>query len=236
MKTFLSVATAVAVSLIAASCGAPQINYPKPLFESFSYSGDSIHESFEAKTLDSMWVAPCRSEEVNVADADAAAPWYKLIAGCLQLEPRQARLSVKDDPSMLCVAADSSEFVIQSRLLYTPTETQSLAGMIIYCGEHEYIGIGKQLSAGGQLEVTVFRSGGKESEVIIAHHDIADKLNHAPLDMRAEVSGQTVSFSYSIGESTVFSPLGDAVALDFSLPSAKDSVPSAMVGLFAIKH
>lgn len=195
----------------------------------------SYHESFEGKKLYPLWFTLRTPDEFDQKDKPRFASWYQLLAGCLQLDPRPVSLSQKGQPSLICRWVKHSTYTANARLLFTPTETQSLAGLTLFQSEQGHYVIGKQISVSGQLEVVLLRTDKDGADVIVARHDIKEKDNHLPLDLRAEVDQHGVQFSYSLNDGETYTNLGELQNADILTTNYAGGFTGSVVGLYATK-
>lgn len=196
----------------------------------------SYKDHFESSKLHPLWFT-LRTPAVDQIPEDGRfAPWYRMIAGCLQIEGRPVKLSEKGQPSMLCRWVKHSTYTVQARLLYTPQETLAMAGITLFQSEIGNYVLGKRLSAGGQLEVVLIKTDKELAEQVVAHTDINSKDNYNPIDLRAEVDQHTVQFSFSLDNGETWNNIGEPQNADILTTNYAGGFTGCVVGLYSYKQ
>ena len=197
----------------------------------------SYTDAFEGNSLYPLWFT-LRTPETS-AEADSVgrwATWYKLIAGCLQLEGRPVKLSDKGQPSLLCRWTKNSTYTVETRLLFTPKENLSLGGLTLFQSEQAHYVLGKRLSAGGQLEVVLLKTDKELAEQLVAQCNIDSRDDHKMLHLRAEVSQHTVQFSFSLDGGSSWTPVGEPQDADILTTNYAGGFTGSVVGLYSYKQ
>lgn len=196
----------------------------------------SYKDRFEGKKLHPLWFTLRTPVSEQPLEDGRFASWYRLLPGCLQIEGRPVKLSDKGQPSMLCRWVKHSTYTVQTRLIFTPKETLSLAGLTLFQSERGNYVLGKRLSAGGQLEVVLIKTDKDLAEQVIAQQNIESKYNYNPIELRAEVNMHKVEFSYSLDEGQTWNNIGDIQDADILTTNYAGGFTGCVAGLYSYKQ
>lgn len=194
----------------------------------------TFRDDFEGSKLYPLWFT-LRTPLPNCEARQEGrfATWYKLLAGCLQLEGRSVRLCEKGQPSMLGRWVKNNSYSVQTRLLFTPTENLALAGLTLFQTEQAHYIFGKRLSAGGQLELVILRTNMDKADELVAQCDLESKYNGKPVDLRADVKEHTLVFMYSFDDGKTWNEIGETFDADILTSNYTDSFTGCVCGVYS---
>lgn len=195
----------------------------------------SYQDSFDGADLYPLWFT-LRTPEADQRVEGRLAKWLNVNGGRLLLEPRPVQLSEQAQPSMVCRWIKNNTYTVQTQLLYTPAEQQTLAGLTLFQSERAHYILGKRLNADAQMEVVLIRSTKEESNVVVAKQTLSKAEGYKPIELRAEVDQHVATFSYSVDGGATFQTIGEAQNADILTTNYAGGFTGSVAGLCAIKE
>lgn len=192
-------------------------------------------DTFESSKLHPLWFTLRTPTAEQPIQDDRIAPWYKVLAGCLQLEGRPIKLCQKGQPSMLCRWVKNSTYEVKTRLAFTPEESQYLSGLTLFQSENGYYILGKQINLNGQLEITLIKTDKEQAEQVIAQHNLEEKDNLKPVELRAVVDQHTVQFSFSLDDGATWTAIGGEQNADILTTNYAGGFTGCVAGMYSYK-
>ena len=160
--------------------------------------------------------------------------WYTIAGGSLTITPRTDRLGDVGQPSIIVRRIQHMHAVATTRLRLGAGTGAVEAGLVALQNDNFYYAFGLTRDGSGRPALTLRRRAGADEPThgrVLASRAVALDPT-AAIDLRAEIDGPRISFSYSL-DGTTFQPMVEGLDANVLSTMRADGFNGATIGMFA---
>lgn len=182
-------------------------------------------DEFDGDQLHPLWITLRTPQDTT--------SWYSVADGSVTLIPRTDLLSGKGQPSLLGRWVKNDTYTVETSLRFTPSGSQK-AGLTLFQSENGHFLFCKAMED-GHPAVSLFMSDREQKDLLLASAPLDQSENAQAILLRAEVSGHTATFCYSLDGGKTWNVLAANVGVDILTTTYAGGFTGCIAGLFATK-